>query len=94
MALYVSVIRMTYRMCPATETTLYSPYFLLFARHPRLLIDVSKFQTTGITTDKESQLDAIVDRLQAVREIASVNIRKAQSISKHKYDKKQKPDFR
>ena len=85
--LYVPMICMAYRFCPATESTHYSPYYLLFGKHPRLLIDVSPCRPKTLSKPVVEHLDCIVDRLRVAQAIADENIKAAQSRNKKQYDR-------
>ncbi|VDI32374.1 Hypothetical predicted protein [Mytilus galloprovincialis] len=75
---------MAYRATPATQSTDYSPFFLLYGREMTLPIDTA-FNT------KRSR---ILQNLETSRKIAAKNIKQAQERYKQQYDKKSKePEF-
>ena len=87
--LYVPVVCMAYNMCPAGESTQYSPYYLNFARHPRLLLDTSLHtpMSDKINPNTRDYITDLLDKLKTAREVAADNIKTSQQRSKARHDR-------
>ncbi|CAC5403418.1 unnamed protein product [Mytilus coruscus] len=86
---------MAYRATPATQSTDFSPFFLLFGREMCLPIDISLTPKEHLTQDHRIFLGRILQNLERTRKIASENIEIAQEKNKRQYDKTaQEPEFR
>lgn len=73
------------------ETTHFSPFYLMFGRHPRLPVDL----VLNVPQEEEEQTQAqyvqdLRQRLQSAYELATAQARKAQQHQKDNYDKKVK----
>ncbi|VDI02281.1 Hypothetical predicted protein [Mytilus galloprovincialis] len=62
---YLQGVMMSFRNTIQTESTQYSPYYLVFGREPRNPIDIALIpeSTKGLSKDAESALKLIVDNL-------------------------------
>ncbi|CAG2206802.1 unnamed protein product [Mytilus edulis] len=88
-------IMMAYRATPATQSTDFSPFFLLFGREMCLPIDTSLIPKEHLAQDHRIFLGRILQNLERTRKIASENIEVAQERNKRQYDKNtQEPEFR
>ncbi|CAG2252792.1 unnamed protein product [Mytilus edulis] len=88
-------IMMAYRATPATQSTDFSPFFLLFGREMCLPIDTSLIPKEHLAQDHRIFLGRILQNLERTRKIASENIEVAQERNKRQYDKTaQEPEFR
>ncbi|XP_069128992.1 uncharacterized protein [Argopecten irradians] len=88
-------IMLSYRAVPSTQSTQFSPYFLLFGRECRLPIDTVLTPTTTVGKSAESHLAKIIENHETFRQLAKDNVRKAQAKYKKQHDKNAKnPDFR
>ena len=88
-------IMMAYRATPATQSTEFSPFFLLFGREMCLPIDTSLIPKEHLAQDNKIFLSRILQNLERTRKIASENIESAQQRNKQRYDKTScEPDFR
>ncbi|CAC5418293.1 unnamed protein product [Mytilus coruscus] len=89
-------IMMAYRATPATQSTDFSPFFLLFGREICLPIDnTSLIPKEHLAQDQRIFLGRILQNLERTRKIASENIEIAQERNKRQYDKTaQEPEFR
>ena len=88
-------IMMAYRSTPATESTQYSPFFMLYGREMRLPMDTVLQPKEHLPQNYKVYLSRIFQNLEVCRKLAGDNIKVAQAKYKHQYDKKTKePDFR
>ena len=90
-------VMMSYRMTVASQSTGYSPYYLVFCREARFPVDIAMRldadRRLGRAADLE--LKSIMHDLALAREIAKTNIEKAQEKYKAQFDKKTaEPTFR
>ena len=86
---------MAYRSTPATQSTQYSPFFMLYGREMRLPIDTVLQPKEHLPQNYKVYLSRILQNLEVCRKLAGDNIKAAQDKYKHQYDKKTKePDFR
>ncbi|VDI75598.1 Hypothetical predicted protein [Mytilus galloprovincialis] len=93
---YLQGVMMSFRNTIQTESTQYSPYYLVFGREPRNPIDIALIpeSTKGLSKDAESALKLIVDNLNHARKIAKTNIEAAQQKYKTQHDKNvEEPSF-
>ncbi|VDI73304.1 Hypothetical predicted protein [Mytilus galloprovincialis] len=92
---YLQGVMMSFRNTIQTESTQYSPYYLVFGREPRNPIDIALIpeSTKGLSKDAESALKLIVDNLTLARKIAKTNIEAAQQKYKTQHDKNTKYGF-
>ena len=87
-------ILMAYRATPATQSTDFSPYFMLYGREMCLPIDSSLVPKEHLAQDQKIFLGRILQNLERTRKIASENIKLAQERNKQRYDQTAKePDF-
>ena len=68
---------LAYRSTPATQSTMYSPYFIMFGREIEMPIDVALSQIPGQRT-VQSHIENILQNHEIYREIAKENIKQAQ----------------
>jgi hypothetical protein len=88
-------IMMAYRMTPATQSTKYSPFFLLFGREMRLPIDTSLTPKSTLSAEFKTHLAQVLQNLEIARKIAAENTKLAQEKYKNQYDKHSQPaDFK
>lgn len=88
-------IMMAYRSTPATQSTQFSPFFMLYGREMRLPIDTVLQPKDHLTQDHKVHLSRILQNLEVCRKIAGENIKAAQEKYKYQYDKRSKtPDYR
>ena len=76
--------------CTQHESTGYSPYYLMFGRHPRLPVDLA-FGLDIEPSKPKSTLQytkSLWDRLKQAYELALGQVRKSQTHQKSYYDKK------
>ena len=86
---------MAIRMSPATQSTQFSPFYLLFGKEMNLPIDTSLIPRTEMGLDGVIFFDQLFKTLGVAREIAGENIKFAQEKSKKRYDQKAKdPNFK
>jgi transposase InsO family protein len=80
-------ILMAYRMTPSTQSTKYSPYFLLFGREPQMPLDVALIPPVNMSNTAEKHLQEILTNHETAQNIAQDNIREAQRKYTQQYDK-------
>ena len=87
-------IMMALRATPATQSTTYSPYFLVFGREMSLPLDVALLPKKTLGKSAQHHLGELLHSLEVAREVASQNMEKAQKPYKSIYDRKVKePNF-
>ena len=79
-------IMMAYRATPCTQSTQYSPYFLLFGREMNLPFDLNWIPKENLGKTPQAHLQKILGNLENAREIARENMEKAQEKYKKYYD--------
>ena len=87
-------IMMAYRSTPCTQSTQFSPFFMLYGREMRLPIDTVLQPKDHLPQDARVYLSRILQNLEVCRKLAGENIKAAQDKYKHYYDKRTKvPDY-
>jgi hypothetical protein len=90
---YIPGILCAYRVSPATESTMLSPYFLLFGRECRLPLDQTIIPN-NVGKDAQRHLNDMCKSLEISQVIAKENILSAQAKYSAQYNKKAKqPTF-
>ena len=88
-------IMMAYRMTPATQSTGYSPYYLMFGREMRMPVDAMLIPKDTMARDHKDHLNHVIESLRIARQIATENIQRHQQKYKQQHDKKaEMPKFR
>ena len=88
-------IMMAYRSTPCTQSTQFSPFFMLYGREMRLPIDTVLQPKDHLPQDHKVHLSRILQNLEVCRKIAGENIKDAQDKYKYQYDKRSKvPEYR
>ena len=86
---------MAFRMSPATESTEYSPFFLLFGKEMNLPFDIGIQPKENMGSDAKDHINDVNDKLKIAKIIGRQNIEHHQEKNKGNYDKKAKePEFR
>jgi hypothetical protein len=86
---------MAIRMSPSTQSTQFSPFYLLFGKEMNLPIDTSLIPKTEMGLDGVVFFDQLYKNLGVAREIAGDNLKIAQEKSKTRHDAKSKdPNFK
>lgn len=87
-------IMMAFRSTPATESTGFSPYQLVFGKEMILPVDVGLLPKPSLPAQTKQFVDDLLNQLQIARDIAKKNMEFAKEKSKIRFDKKAKtPDF-
>ena len=81
-------IMLAYRASPATQSTNFSPYFILYGRECRLPIDVALIPPSGETRTVTHHVTDLLSGFEVTRQIVKENIEKAQAKYKKQYDKR------
>lgn len=76
-----------YRVTPCSQSTQYSPYFLLFKKECRLPLDVALIPPSNIPTSASQCMDDILSGFELTQQIVKENTLKAQTKYKTQYDK-------
>ncbi len=83
-------VMMAYRMSPCTESTQFSPYYMLFGKECRRPIDVALVPPTNMGRDAVDYVINMQQRRQVTLDVAKENILKKQEKQKQHHDKKAK----
>ena len=67
---YIPAVLFAYRTTPCTESTQFSPFYLLYGRHPVLPMDASLIKPTDATKSADVHLQRVIQRLEVAQEIA------------------------
>ena len=88
-------ILMAYRCTPATQSTDYAPYYLVFGRDMRRPIDINLTPKNKLSAATKENLDDFIENLQVSRTIAQENMHRHKQYSKNLHDKKAaEPQFK
>lgn len=75
--------------CTRQTSTGFSPYYLMFGRHPRLPVDIAfGLDDTGRKEPSTKYAEAMKERLQKAYDTAAQSVRTAQGRQKRGYDKR------
>jgi len=87
---YLDAILMAYRATNCTNSTSFSPFFVLYGRHMQLPTDQALNQSIYKTKGKEAEayLAKLLPRLELIREVAKQNIERSQESSKQRFDQR------
>lgn len=80
-----------YRVTPSTESTQFTPYFLLFKKECRLPLDVALVPPADLPASAEACMQDILTNFQTTQDLVRENLSKAQIKYKTQYDKTAKP---
>ena len=83
-------IMMAYRMGISTQSTQYSPYFLVFGREMSVPFDTAITPKDNFSKSAKNHLKNILQNLEEARKVASENVLRAQEKYKAQYDKTSK----
>ena len=71
-------IMMAFRMSPATESTDYSPYYLLFGKEMNLPFYIAVKPKDGMGKQASDHINEVIDKLKVAKEIATDNVTRHQ----------------
>lgn len=71
-------IMMAFRMSPATESTEYSPYYLLFGKEMNLPFDVDVQPKDNMGKETKEHIQEVIEKLKIAKEIATDNVTRRQ----------------
>jgi hypothetical protein len=80
-------ILMVIRNSPATQSTEFSPYHLLFGREINLPFDISVIPKQHLSSDAKQQLEEILANLKITQDLATKNMKLRQAKAKDRYDR-------
>ncbi|CAC5362607.1 Retrovirus-related Pol polyprotein from transposon 17.6 [Mytilus coruscus] len=75
------------KMSPATKSTEYSPYYLLFGKEMNLPFDVDVQPKDNMGKEAKEHIQEVIDKLKIAKEIATDNVNRRQEKNKEHYDK-------
>jgi hypothetical protein len=81
---------MAFRMSSATESTEYSPFFLLFGKEMNLPFAIGIQPKENMGSDAKDHINDVICKLKIAKIIARQNIEHHQEKNKENYDKKAK----
>ena len=88
-------ILIAHRMTPATRSTSYSPYYMLFGTDMQMPLDTALKPQEKLPSETEKQLQYVKENLEIAHKIATERVEKAQEKSKNYFDKNAKePRFK
>ena len=83
-------VMMAFRMSPATQSTGFSPYHMLFAKDMRIPFDTNMLPKVTLPAQTKQYIQELLAKLTTVKKIATENVEAAQERNKKTYDKKAK----
>lgn len=88
-------VLMAYRSTPATQSTDFSPFFLLYGREMNLPVDLALQPKDHLPQNYKVHLQKMLHNLEICRKLAKENVARAQQKYKYQYDKYSKmPEYR
>ena len=88
-------ILMALRNSPCTQSTEYSPYFMVFGKEMRLPYDVAVQPKDNLQKNAKEYVNELLANLKITHEIATQNVKDKQEKSKQYFDKKTKtPEYK
>ena len=81
---------MAFRMSPSTQSTQFSPYYMLFGKEMPLPIDIALIPEEIIDQAPDKFIDEVIKRVKIVHDVARSNVELTQGKNKEYYDKKNK----
>ena len=81
---------MAIRNSPATQSTEFSPYHLLFGREMNLPFDISVIPKQHLSSDAKQQLEDVLANLKITQDLATKNMKLRQAKAKDRYDRNSK----
>ena len=80
-----------YRVTPCTQSTQFTPYFLLFKQECRLPLDVSLIPSTNLPMSAQQCMNDILSGIEITQKLVRANVADAQRKYKTQYDKQSQP---
>ena len=88
---YLHAVLSAYRLTPATQSTQFTPYFLLFKRECRLPIEIALKSSDSLPIPAQDCISDIIESFEMTQEIVKKNILQAQEKYTTSYNKATKP---
>ena len=86
---FIPGIMMAYRLTPATRSTEFSPYFLLFGKHMRTPFEAEiEAQVPNLPQNYRADMQTFVESAKMTRDIAKENLERHQQYNKQYFDKR------
>ena len=90
----IPTVMMAFRSTPATESTGFSPYQLLFGKQMTLPVDIELMPRPCLPSQTKHFFDELLGQLKIANDIARNNMEYVKSKTKERFDKNSKvPDF-
>lgn len=87
-------ILMAFRMSPSTQSTGFSPYYMVFGKEMSLPLDVALLPSEELQKAPDAYVKELIHKVKIIQEIAQQNVKDVQKLNKQRYDKKTKePQF-
>lgn len=87
-------ILIAFRMSPSTQSTGFSPYYMVFGKEMSLPLDVALLPSEELHKAPDAYVKELIYKVKIIQEIAQQNVKDVQKLNKQRYDKKTKePQF-
>lgn len=87
-------VLMAFRMSLSTQSSGFSPYYMVFGQEMSLPLDIALLSTEELRKAQKQYVEELVIKVKIIQEIAKQNVQKVQKLTKQRYDRKTKvPQF-